>query len=76
MSSIQKVFSSDDLRKEILSFIPKRCKSCHNKLLKKFSDLNSTKYKLYWSNDWKYSKNYYHKNYCNWCCYYVFEHFI
>ena len=32
MSSIQKVFSTDDLRKEILSYIPKRCKSCHNKL--------------------------------------------
>ena len=31
--SVQLVFQCDDLRDKILSFIPKRCKSCHQKLL-------------------------------------------
>ena len=69
------ILQNEDLKKIIFSYYPKRCLSCRHKITKNFSDLNSTKYKLYWSNEWKYSQNYFDNNYCNWCCYYVFNHF-
>ena len=41
--SAQKVFECDDLRKEILSYIPKRCKSCHYTMNKKIGIHNLQK---------------------------------
>lgn len=65
-----KVFGCEDLRKEILSYFPERCEHCK----KKMNNLYINSYKYYWKNDWKNSKNYKMKKYCNWCYYYVFEY--
>lgn len=72
--SVQLVFQCDDLRKKILSFIPKRCKSCHQKL--KFNN-NWNEYSYmggYRNYEWRESECKLLKNYCNWCYYYVFEY--
>jgi len=68
--STQKVFECDDLRKEILSYIPKRCKSCHNTMNKKI-DSNILQYKNY---SWRVAECNRMDNFCNWCYYYVFEY--
>ena len=66
-----KVFGCDDLRKEILSFFPKRCKHCH----KKMNNLYKKSHKYYWKEDWKKSENGKMHGYCNWCVCYVFEYY-
>jgi len=75
-----KVFGCDDLRMIILSYIPKRCKSCHKKMNTKplkLSNLKiSKKGKLlgYLNYNWRESECAFLKGYCNWCYYYVFEY--
>ena len=75
MDSVErKVFNCDDLRKEILSYIPTRCKSCHqkmnlNKIYKETAYLGG--YRNY---KWRRSECFKLKGYCNWCYYYVFEY--
>lgn len=65
-----KVFGCDDLRKEILSYLPRRCLHCHKKMNNMY--MNSNKY--YRLDDWRISECGKMKNYCNWCVYYVFEY--
>ena len=66
-----RVFGCNDLRKHILSFIPKRCKQCHSKM-------NNNKFKencnYYWKREWTQAECKKMPNYCNWCYYYVFEY--
>ena len=76
MSSVQTVFGNNDLRREILSFLPKRCGSCHTKLIIINNHETFPSYKKYWCSKWKQTENKYTKHFCNWCCYYVFEHSI
>lgn len=64
------VFGCDDLRGEILSYIPKRCKECKQKMRNKVYNHNK---KLYNDYKWKNTRNKKMPNYCNWCVYYVFE---
>ena len=66
-----KVFGCNDLRKEILSFFPKRCLHCHKKMNKTYKDSNV---KYYWKEDWSKSENVMMPGYCNWCVFYVFEY--
>ena len=75
MNSTQKVFCCDDIRKHILSFLPVRCKSCHNimKIVCK-NKPNSLHIKRYRNYEWRVSECVKLKNYCNWCYYYVFEY--
>ena len=64
------VFGCDELRKEILSYIPVRCESCHNKM-----DIKTKfKHKYYWKEEYRRSRNVINKKYCNWCWHYVFEY--
>ena len=68
--SAKLVFGCDDLRKNILSFLPKRCLYCHNKITN-----NKTSYpKYYKDKEWCYSENIKLSNCCNWCYFYVFEY--
>ena len=66
-----KVFGCEHLRKEILSFFPKRCKHCH----KKMNNLYKNSHKYYWKEDWKKSENGKMPGYCNWCVCYIFEYY-
>ena len=51
--SVQKVFECQDLRKHILSFFPKRCLHCHNKM-----NNNKVSYpKYYWDKEWSKGEN-------------------
>jgi len=75
MTSQDEVFENEDLRRIIWSFLPKRCRSCHGKFTpEKFK--SNCMFKKYWCNKWRETENKYTPNYCNWCCYYVFEHSI
>ena len=69
------VFQNEDLRRIIWSFLPKKCRSCKSKFT---PTKNKSKgmFKKYWCSKWRQTQNKYHPNYCNWCCYYVFEHQI
>ncbi len=64
-------YISNELKKEILSYLPNRCLSCHQKMRKETISHNI---KLYWSNEWRYTKNRYMPDVCNWCYYYVYEY--
>ena len=66
-----KVFECDDLRREILSYFPKRCFECKNILLNKLYSENNLYYKDY---VWKRTKNKNMPKVCNWCYYYVYEY--
>ena len=66
-----KVFGCDHLRKEILSYFPKRCFECKNILLNKLYSENNLYYKDY---VWKRTKNKNMPKVCNWCYYYVYEY--
>ena len=70
MNSSSKVFGSDDLRKEILSFFPKRCRSCHGKMNRKI-DTTILRHRDY---SWRAAECNRMDHYCNWCYYYVFEY--
>ncbi len=66
-----KVFGCEDLRKEILSYIPKRCKECK----KKMGNINYPRsYKLYQDYIWRSNECKCLRGYCNWCYYYVYEY--
>ena len=47
-----KVFGCDDLRKEILSYLPRRCLHCH----KKMNNMYMNSYIYYWRDDLKKSE--------------------
>ena len=64
------VFDIEDIRKEIFSYLPKKCYSCNHKM----NGISKIKYKKYLDYSWRRSENEYMKNYCNWCYYYVFEY--
>ena len=68
--SVQKVFECDDLRKKILTYIPKRCRSCHT-IMKAKLNTNILHYRNY---AWRAAECTKMDNYCNWCYYYVFEY--
>ena len=70
-TSAQKVFDCDDLKRSILDFYPKRCKSCYKTMNRKFVD---SRYHFYKDNVWCSTENEFCRGYCNWCCIYVFEH--
>ena len=75
MNAVQKVFACNDTRSSILSYLPKRCKSCHQIMkvaCKKPNDfLHIKKYKSY---EWRRTESHKIKHYCNWCYFYVFEY--
>jgi hypothetical protein len=62
---------NNDLKKEILSYLPKRCLSCHQKMKNKIVKHNI---KLYRSDEWRCTKNRFMPDVCNWCYYYVYEY--
>lgn len=66
-----RVFGCDDLRREIMSYIPKRCKECKGKM-------GNIKYnhkcKIYKDYTWRVNECEALKGYCNWCYYYVYEY--
>ena len=68
--SVQKVFGCQDLRKEILSYFPKRCLQCKKKM-RNDKDMYP---KFYWKKEWCDNENMKMKGYCNWCYFYVFEY--
>ena len=70
-----KVFGCDDLRMNILSYIPKRCKSCHQKMDIEPPKFRDTAYLGgYLNYEWRKCECTKLKGYCNWCYYYVFEY--
>ena len=70
--SYQIVFSNDDLRRLILSYvIHKRCISCKKKLKDPKITLPKN-YKEYQNRSWRETENKYLTNVCNWCYYYVY----
>ena len=74
MNSSNKVFTIDDLRKKILSYIiNERCLSCHQPI---YDNKNYITYKKYWSNEWRNTRCNKMIDYkvCNWCYYYVYEY--
>ena len=66
-----KVFGCDDLRRNILSYIPKRCGSCKVAMGNVFYEKNCKYYRDY---TWRKNECIQLKGYCNWCYYYVFEY--
>jgi hypothetical protein len=74
MSSIQKVFDNQDIMREIFSYYPKRCRSCHNVMERKFLDHNDPKVYNFYNLTWRKTENKFCRGYCNWCCKYVFNH--
>ena len=66
-----KVFECEDLRREILSYFPKRCFECKNILLNNVYSDNNRYYRDY---VWKRTKNKNMPTVCNWCYYYVYEY--
>jgi len=62
---------SKDIIKLIFEYLPKRCLSCHQKMKNEIIKHNI---KLYWSSEWKYTKNRFMPSVCNWCYYYVYEY--
>lgn len=72
--SSQIVFSNDDLRRLILSYvIHKRCISCKKKLKDPKITLPKN-YKDYQNHSWRETENKYLTDVCNWCYYYVYEY--
>ena len=72
--SSQIVFSNDDLRRLILSYIiNKRCISCKRTLKNPKTALQKN-YKDYRNYDWRDTENKYLNYVCNWCYYYVYEY--
>lgn len=71
MSIYQNVFGNDDLRRIIFNYFPKRCNSCHKIMNREF--VNSFIHR-YNNKIWRDTENKYCRNYCNWCCIYVFNH--
>mgnify|MGYP001190735892 FL=1 len=66
-----KVFGCDDLRKEILSYIPKYCGECKGRM----GNINFPKgIKQYRNYIWRINECKHMKGYCNWCYYYVYEY--
>ena len=66
-----KVFGCDDLRKEILNYIPKYCGHCKTRM----GNINYPKScKEYNNYIWRKNECKKLKGYCNWCYYYVFEY--
>jgi hypothetical protein len=75
MNPVQKVFGCSDTRSQILSYLPKRCKSCHQAI--KVSCKNSNGFlhiKKYRNYEWRRTECQKMKHYCNWCYFYVFEY--
>ena len=69
--SANKVFGCDELRGEILSYLPRYCLQCKNRM----GNINYPhSYKLYHDSIWKRNECKRLKGYCNWCYYYVFEY--
>jgi hypothetical protein len=73
--SANKVFGCDDLRRKILSFLPKYCLGCKDRM----GNINFPfNYKPYYNRIWckneckkECKKN---KGYCNYCYYYVYDY--
>lgn len=75
MNTVQnKVFGCDELRRTILSYIPKRCKSCHQKISVKYNQIDMKSICNYNNYKWRELECIKFKGYCNWCYYYVFEY--
>ena len=69
------VFGCDDLRRNIFSYIPKRCKCCHQKINTEPPKYKDTAYiGGYKNHEWRKAECAKLKGYCNWCYYYVFEY--
>ena len=66
-----KVFGCEDLRREILSYIPKRCKQCKQTMGNIKYDVSR---KLYRDYSWRVNECDKLEGFCNWCYYYVFEY--
>ncbi len=64
-----KVFGCDDLRKEILSYIPKYCGQCKRKMGNSIYPKGIKQYRIY---SWRMNECERMEGYCNWCYYYVF----
>ena len=74
-TAVNRVFGCDDLRRNILSYIPKRCKSCHQQMNTKPPHFQATVYTGgYLDYEWRRAECVFMKGYCNWCYYYVFEY--
>ena len=73
MSSVQKVFGNDDLRRYILKFFPLRCKSCHYVMQRKIIPYYSSRYNWH-DHIWRHTENEFCRGFCNWCCIYNFNH--
>jgi hypothetical protein len=69
--SANKVFGCDDLRRKILSFLPKYCLHCRCRM----GNINfPISYKPYYNIIWRKNECKKCKGYCNWCYYYVYEY--
>ena len=66
-----KVFEIDDIKKIIFDYLPLRCRSCKTIMHRKYVDSNIHRY---YDINWRRTENKYCRNYCNWCCIYVFNH--
>ena len=73
-SAERKVFGCDDTRKKILSYIPIRCKSCHQKMAFNKNYEETAYIGGHRDYEWRGSECIKLKGYCNWCYYYVFEY--
>ena len=66
-----KVFGCDDMRREILSYLPKYCIQCKSRM----GNINyPNSYKLCFDRIWRKNECKRMKGYCNWCYYYVYEY--